>query len=139
MGIVNQLARSLIIGAVLVVTAGAVWAQDGSGEFHLSRKNGYEVTVSIQVANGKVQKVSYSEWTPINRSAHECGMDAARDDGTTKWTERANVTTVSSEDDDSSTMTITTRADGLVVQSRCNNLKILFAWRAGKYLARIIQ
>ena len=135
----NKLAQSLIVCAVLVVAPGAARAQDGKGEFHLSRKNAYDVTVSLQVANGKVQKISYSEWTPINRSAHECGMDAARDDGTTKWTERGNITTIASEDDDASTMTITTRPDGLVVQSRCNSLKILFAWRAGKYVGRIIQ
>jgi hypothetical protein len=112
---------------------------DGSGEFHLSRKKGLDLTVSIQVANGKVQKISYSEWTPVNRSAHECGFDASRGDNDSTWVDRVNTTTITSEDDEYSTITITTRPDGLMVQSRCDNqLKILFVSRDGKYVGRLL-
>jgi hypothetical protein len=135
----KRLVWFIIICAGLFFAAGSANAQDGSGEFHLARKNGYDVTASIQVMNGKLKKISYSEWTPINRSAHECGIEGSRGDADTKWTDRGNTTTISTEDDDPGALTVTKRADGLVVQSRCNDLKILFAWRNGKYFGSLIQ
>lgn len=113
-------------------------AQNADGEFHLKRKSGYEITVSLKVVDGKTQQISYSEWTPINRSAHECGMDAARTDGTSKWTEHGNTLTVAT-DDDSSTISITTRADGLLIRSRCNDVKILFSRQGDKYVGRVLR
>jgi hypothetical protein len=113
--------------------------QDGSGDFHFSRKRGIDLTVSIQVAKGRIQKISYSEWTPVNRSAHECGFDASRGDDDSKWIDRGNTITITNDDDDYTMITITTRADGLVVQSRCDpDLKVLFVWRDGKYVGRIM-
>ena len=134
-----KLVGLIILGVAFFFGTGSVTTPDGSGEFHISRRHSYDLTVSIQVTNGKVQKISYSEWTPVNRSAHECGFDAARDDGDSKWTDHANTTTVVGGGDDYSTVTITSRADGLLVQSRCDkDLKILFAWRNGKYMGRLL-
>jgi len=118
---------------------GFINPQDGSGEFHFSRKKGIDLTVSIQVAKGRVEKVSYSDWYPVNRSAHECGFDAARGDDESKWIDHGNTTTITSGGDEDTMITITTRADGLVVQSRCDDLKVLFVWRDGKYVGRVIQ
>ena len=112
---------------------------DGGGEFHFSRKKGVDLTVSIQVINGRVQKVSYSEWTPVNRSAHECGFDASRSDDDSKWIDHGNTTTITSGGDEDTMITITTRPDGLVVKSGCDpDLKVLFARRDGKYVGRIL-
>jgi hypothetical protein len=128
----------ILVCAVLHCGGAITQAQNANGEFHLKRKSGYEITVSLRVADGKTQQISYSEWTPINRSGHECGMDASRNDGTSKWTEHGSTLTVTT-DDDSSTISITTRADGLLIQSRCNDLKILFSRQADKYVGRVLR
>ena len=129
----------VIICAGLFAGAGSAHAQDGSGDFHLARKSGYDVTASIKVTNGKLQEISYTEWTPINRSGHECGIDGSRGSADLKWTDRGNTTTITQEGNDMATLTVTKTAAGLEVQSACNRLKILFAWRNGKYVGRIMQ
>ena len=126
-----------ILSIVFFLGTGFTNPQDGSGEFHFSRKRGIDLTVSLQVTRGRVQKISYSEWAPVNRSAHECGFDASRGDDESKWIDRGDTTTISNGDDDT-LITITTRPDGLVVKSGCDpDLKVLFVWRDGKYVGRI--
>ena len=128
-----------IVCIVFFFGTGFTNPHDGSGEFHYSRKTGLDLTVSLEVTNGKIQKMSYSEWWPVNRSAHECGFDAARGDTDSKWTDHENTTTIVSDGDDDSAVTITNRADGLLVQSRCDDkLKVLFVWREGKYSGRLL-
>lgn len=126
------------LGLLLLLAPAVGRAQAGSGEFHLKRR-GIDLTISIAVANGKVQKIAYSEWTPVNRSAHECGLEAARDNGDSKWTEKGDTTTVSVDGDEGSSVSIRSRADDFLITSACNDTKVLFVKTGDKYVGRIVK
>ncbi|MGA9993805.1 MAG: hypothetical protein WBP93_00180 [Pyrinomonadaceae bacterium] len=129
------LSASLLCG-FLLLTALVANAQNATASFDTKKKNGYTLSVAFTVKNGEVKSISVDEWTPINRSFHERGIEAERGDDNSTWTDNGDTTTIES---DGLSVKITRRGNGYLVETDWSGAKVLFTRVGTKYFGKMLR
>ncbi len=103
-----------IFPILLLLLAGTAWAAAPQRTENVTSRVGGAargLEISLQVAEGRVMSFDYSGWQQVGRSAHDCGLTAARGDGQSTWRDQGSATTVSFADTPG-TLTISREANG---------------------------
>ena len=111
-------------------------AQTATATFETKRKSGYSLSVAFTLKNGKVRSVSVDEWTPVNKSFHERGVEGGRGDGDSTWTDSGNTTSI---ERDGSSVSITKRGSGFLVTTDWSDVQVLFTKTGAKYVGKIFS
>src|ERR1700760_4359801 len=110
---------TMMLGLLTVI---ATNAQNATANFEIKKKSGYTLNISFTVKNGKVQSVSVDEWTPVNKSFHELGVEGTRSDGASTWTDHGNTTSIES---DGSSVSIIRQNSGFLIKMDWSDVQVL--------------
>lgn len=125
-----------LLGGFLWLSATIADAQTATATFETKRKSGYTLSIAFTLKNGKVQSVSVDEWTPVNKSFHERGVEGARGDGDSTWTDKGSTTSI---ERDGSSVSITKRGGGFLVTTDWSDVQVLFTKTGAKYVGKILS
>lgn len=125
-----------LLGGFLWLSATIADAQTATATFETKRKSGYTLSIAFTLKNGKVQSVSVDEWTPVNKSFHERGVEGARGDGDSTWTDKGSTTSI---ERDGSSVSITKRGGGFLVTTDWSGVQVLFTKTGAKYVGKILS
>jgi hypothetical protein len=123
-----------LLGGFLWLSATIADAQTAT--FETKRKSGYTLSIAFTLKTGKVQSVSVDEWTPVNKSFHERGVEGTRGDGDSTWTDGGGTTSI---ERDGSSVLITRRGSGFLVTTDWSDVQILFTKIGVKYVGKILS
>lgn len=113
-----------IFPILLLLLAGTAWAAAPQRtESVTSRIGGAArgLEISLEVAGGRVVSLDYNGWQRVGRSAHDCGLAAARSDGQSNWLDNGSATTVSFAD----------TPGALTIRREANGYTLVFAEMTG--------
>jgi hypothetical protein len=119
-----------------LLSTNLVSAQNVTANFEIKKKSGYTLNISFTVKNGKVRSVSVDEWTPINKSFHERGVEGTRGDDASTWTDNGNTTSIES---DGQSVSIIKQTNGFLVKMDWSDVKVLFTKTGAKYIGKIVK
>ena len=125
-----------LLGGFLWLSATIADAQTATATFETKRKSGYTLSIAFTLKNGKVQSVSVDEWTPVNKSFHERGVEGARGDGDSTWTDKGSTTSI---ERDGSSVSITKRGNSFLVTTDWSDVQVLFTKTGAKYVGKILS